>query len=120
MNKTVTFRFWTLSLILFFAIIQLNSQTIQRIVSLAPSLTHNLYLLKANDRIVGRTNYCIIDEKDKIPVVASAIKVNLEKVIAQQPDLVLVTSLTNIETVQLLENAGINVKYFPLPKSLVF
>ncbi|MCG8701111.1 MAG: ABC transporter substrate-binding protein, partial [Bacteroidales bacterium] len=50
-------------------------------------------------------------------VVASAIKVNIEKVVTQKPDLVIATTITNQETIQSLEKFGIKTEVFPTPRS---
>ena len=47
-----------------------QAQTNKRIVSLAASITQNLYLLGANESIVGCTRFCITEPADSIPVVA--------------------------------------------------
>ena len=71
----------------------------QRIVSLAPSLTEDLKLLNAEHKLVGITNYCVVESD--INVVASAVDINLERIVAVDPDLVLATSLTSKETLDL-------------------
>ena len=48
---------------------------------------------------------------------ASAIKVNIEKVVTMKPDLVITTTLTDNETIGILRKIGINVKVFPMCKS---
>lgn len=95
----------------------LVAQNKQRIISLAPSLTHDLVLMGVQDQIVGITNYCENNEDNSIPIVASAIDVNIERVVSLKPDLVVATSLTNPEVQQSLINFGIKMVYFPLPKS---
>lgn len=84
-----------------------------RIVSLAPSLTQNLYFLGLEDKIAGVTSYCEIAKADKKEIVATAIKVNHEKVVLQKPDLVIATGMTNPETISLLRKFGIRVEVFP-------
>lgn len=91
----------------------------QRIVSLAPSLTQNLYLLGLENEVVGYTNYCEEAVHSGKTIVASAIKVNLEKVAVLQPSLVLTTTLTTPETIKQLESLGIKVEVFPSADSYV-
>ncbi len=93
------------------------AQTPKRIISLAPSITKELVLLELEDEICGITNYCKIPNKEKYAIVASAVDVNLEKVITLKPDLVLATSLSKPESLDILRNAGINVQYLKLPSS---
>ena len=93
------------------------AQPIKRIVSLAPSLTMNLYYLKAQDRLVGCTSYCEIAKKDKKNIVATAVKVNIEKVASLKPDLVLTTGLTDPETLESLRKLGLKVEVIQTAKS---
>ncbi len=90
----------------------------KRIISLAPSTTEELYLLGAEDKLVGDTTYCVTPPaaryKEKI---GSLTKVDLEKIVALKPDLVLATSLTNPKTIQKLRDLGIDVRIFPAPKN---
>lgn len=107
--------------ILFLLTILMGSMTTKaqnqprRIVSLAPSLTKSIYYLGASDQLVGRTSYCHIAEKDNKEVVASAISVNVEKVITLKPDLVVASAITNPETLELIRRAGIPTKVFSTP-----
>ena len=109
MNRT---RFY----ILLACLIQLYSvraQEYDRIVSLAPSLTANLYYLESQDKLVGVTSYCEMAKPDQKPVVANAVQANIEKVIGLRPDLVLVTTLTEPETIEMIRKFGIHVEVFP-------
>ncbi|MCI5140979.1 MAG: hypothetical protein D3909_04480 [Candidatus Electrothrix sp. ATG1] len=62
----------------------------QRIISLGPINTENIYLLGAEDRLVGNTNYCVRPEaarnKEKI---GSVMQFSIEKILSLQPDLIL-------------------------------
>jgi iron complex transport system substrate-binding protein len=109
--------YFLLGLLTFVLSTPLISQNKLRIISLAPSLTHDLILMGVQDQIVGITNYCENNTAKSIPVVASAIDVNIERVVSLKPDLVIATSLTNPEVQQSLKNFGIKMVYFPLPKS---
>lgn len=63
----------------------------QRIVSLAPHLTEQLFEVGAGDRIVGTTDFADYpDAARAIPRVARAHQVDLERVAAARPDLILV------------------------------
>lgn len=85
-------------------------QPVQRIVSLAPSLTETIYALGAQDRLVGDTDFCDYPpDAQKKTKVGGAINPSLEQIVALRPDLVLVTkSLNLIETVHALDNLGIS------------
>jgi iron complex transport system substrate-binding protein len=86
-------------------------QPVQRIVSLAPSLTETLYALGLQDRLVGDTNYCDYpEEARKKTKVGGAINPNFEEIAALRPDLVLVIkSLNRYDTVRALDGLGIPV-----------
>jgi len=63
----------------------------QRIVTLAPHLTEQLFAIGAGDRIVGTTDFADYpDEAKRIPRVARAHSVDLERVAALAPDLIAV------------------------------
>jgi iron complex transport system substrate-binding protein len=82
----------------------------QRIISLGPAITEELYLLGVEDRLVANTIYCQsppeAKEKQKIGTV---IKVDVEKIVSLKPDLVLATSLTDSKQVEKLRSLGIKV-----------
>jgi len=90
----------------------------QRIISLGPPLTEQIYLLGAENKLIANTVYCEkppqAKEKEKIGTV---IEVNLEKIVGLKPDLVLATSLTNRKTKEKLKNLGIEVAVFPEPET---
>lgn len=92
-------------------------QTPVRIVSLAPSLTKNVYFLEQQNKLVGCTSYCDTAVADGKEVVASAVKVNIEKVVSLKPDLVITTTMTNPETLEMLRKFNIKVETFPTAKS---
>ncbi len=105
-----------LLLFAFLAIFSLKAQVANRVISLAPSVTKNIYLLEAQDKLVGCTSYCITKKEDNIAVIGSAIKVNMEKLYAQKPDLVITAGLTSPETLSMLDKLGIKYKVFESPK----
>jgi iron complex transport system substrate-binding protein len=85
-------------------------QPVQRIVSLAPSLTETVYALGLQDRLVGDTDYCDYPpDAQKKTKVGGAINPSIEQIVALRPDLVLVTkSLNRLETVRALSDLGIS------------
>jgi iron complex transport system substrate-binding protein len=90
----------------------------QRIISLGPSITEELYLLGVENKIVGVTTYCQKPpQAQEIEKIGTVIEVNLEKVISLQPDLVLATSLTNPKAKEKLKKLGIKVITFPSAKN---
>jgi len=85
----------------------------QRIVSLAPHVTEQLFAAGAGDRIVGASEYSDYpEEAKKLPRVASSGTVNLEAVIALKPDLVVAWKLeATAPALTRLESLGIPVFY---------
>lgn len=94
----------------------LYAQECKRIVSLAASITNNLYLLGVQDRIVGRTQYCTIADNDNIPIVADALNVNIEKVVSLKPDIVIASGLTHPRIISALQKMGIRTIHWHQPK----
>ena len=67
------------------------AQPARRIISLAPHLTEQLFAIGAGDLIVGTTDFADYpDAARELPRVARAHSVDLERVSAVRPDLVLV------------------------------
>ena len=92
----------------------------QRIVSLGPINTENVYLLGAEDRLVANTSYCVRPEAAKeIEKIGSVMQVSVEKIISLQPDLVLATGLTRPQQIKKLEDIGIRVVRFKQPASFM-
>lgn len=61
----------------------------QRIVSLAPSITENLFALGVGDRIVGVTAWCDYpQEAASRTIIGDAMNLNLELLLSLEPDLV--------------------------------
>ncbi|MCG2711152.1 MAG: cobalamin-binding protein [Candidatus Omnitrophica bacterium] len=89
----------------------------QRIVSLAPSLTEELYLLGAEDRIVGVTTYCQrpkqAQTKEKV---GSVVEANIEKIFMLKPDIVLTSPLCGLKAKNKLKSLGIKIVEFSSPK----
>jgi cobalamin transport system substrate-binding protein len=85
-------------------------QPVNRIVSLAPSLTETVYALGLQDHLVGDTEYCDYPaDAQKKTKVGDTINPSLEQIAVLHPDLVLVTKgLNRLETVHALDNIGIS------------
>lgn len=93
------------------------SQEIKRVISLAPSITKNIYSLNAQDLLVGCTSYCTDGVADGKEIVGSAVNVNVEKIFSLKPDLILTMTLTKTQDVAALKRLGLNVKVIQTPKS---
>ncbi|HEY7915160.1 MAG TPA: cobalamin-binding protein [Blastocatellia bacterium] len=70
----------------------------RRIISLAPSVTEVLFAIGAGDRVVGVTSYCDFPvEALAVEKVGDTQKPNIEKIIALKPDLVIVSTGSQLE-----------------------
>jgi len=85
----------------------------QRIVSLAPHVTEQLFAAGAGDRVVGASEYSDYPEAaKKLPRVASSGTVNLEAALALKPDLVVAWRLeATAAALARLESLGVPVFY---------
>jgi len=71
----------------------------ERIVSLAPNLTETVYAIGAGDRLVGDTTYCDYPEAAKaVAKVGDTLHPSLERIIALRPQLILVSTASQLET----------------------
>ncbi|HZH35088.1 MAG TPA: cobalamin-binding protein [Pyrinomonadaceae bacterium] len=86
-------------------------EKIERFVSLAPNLTENVFAVGAGERLVGVTTYCNFPaEAQKISKVGDTINPNLETILALKPQLVLVSTASQIESfTRQMEERGIAV-----------
>jgi len=93
-----------------------KSNSIKRIVSLAPSLTESIYLLKMGPYLVGNTIYCNKppDAQNKKRI-ASAVDVNIEEVVRLNPDLIVATHLTDHRAIKKFKSLGIDIALFGQP-----
>lgn len=82
-----------------------------RIVSLTPSLTETVYELGAGDLIVGVSDYTTFPEAARSkPSVGGLLDPSMERIVALQPDLVLMAMrLNRQETLQQLEQLSVPV-----------
>ena len=69
----------------------------ERIVSLVPSLTETLFALGVGERVVGRTRYCTQPPRTvgKIAKVGGTKKIDVERVLELDPDLVVAVKEAN-------------------------
>jgi len=71
---------------------------IERAVSLAPSLTEMIFAAGAGDRLVGVTTYCNYPEEAKaIQKVGDTMTPNIESIIALKPQVVFVSTASQLE-----------------------
>ena len=93
------------------------AQKVQRVVSLAPSITENIYLIDAQDKLVGCTSYCTQAVQDGIQQVGSAVEINMEVLYALNPDIVLAMKLTKSQDIATMEKLGIKVELMDSPRN---
>jgi len=93
------------------------SQNTKRVISLAPSITEDIYLMGAQNVIVGCTSYCTQAVADGKQQVGSTVDVNMEKILILKPDLVLAMTLTKPQDIETMKRLGIKVELIPTPKN---
>jgi iron complex transport system substrate-binding protein len=87
-----------------------RSRSPQRIISLAPSNTEILFALGLGDKIVGVTDYCDYPpEAKKIVSIGGYSTPNIERIVSQNPDLILVAIGNGRENISLLKDLGFSV-----------
>lgn len=124
-SKACLFGLFTLGLIIFAALLsgcsnvrpELNQQAatrrvtddagrelilperIDRVVSLAPNLTEIIFAIGAGSSLVGDTDYCDFpDAAKRVEKVGDTLHPNLERLVALHPQLVLVSTSSQLET----------------------
>src|SRR6185295_5765206 len=71
---------------------------VTRIVSLAPNLTEIVFAVGAGNKLVGRTSYCDYPPEAKaVAEVGDTLHPSLERIIALKPQLVLVSTASQLE-----------------------
>jgi len=92
---------------------------IERAISLAPSLTEMIFAIGAGEKLVGVTTYCNYPpETASIEKIGDTQTPNIEKIIALKPQVVFVSTASQLEAfTKTLEEQGIAV-YVSNPKNL--
>lgn len=86
------------------------SEQPETFVSLAPSSTEILFALGLGEKVIGVTDACDYPEEAKaIEKMGGFQGVDVEKIVAAQPDLIIADSLTTKEVVEQLEDLGFAV-----------
>ena len=99
-----------LTLAVFLAVGSAAAAAPQRIISLAPSITENLFALGAGDRVVGVTSWCDYPaEAQTKTVIGDAMNLNLELLLSLEPDLVVGDSNLVASHIESLQEFGIEV-----------
>jgi len=90
----------------------------QRIISLAPSNTEILFALGLGDKVVGVTEFCNYPEAAKAkPKIGGFSTVDIERVVALEPDLILAAAIHEETVIPALERLGLTV-FALAPKTL--
>jgi iron complex transport system substrate-binding protein len=91
----------------------------QRVIAMAPHITELLFAAGGGDRVVGAMNYSDYPEAAKrLPLVGSDAQIDLERVIALRPDLLVVWQTGNTER-QLSQLKSLNIPiFYSEPKKL--
>ena len=94
-------------------------ERITRAISLAPSVTEMIFAAGAGDRLVGVTSFCDYPEAAKaIEKVGDTQSPNIERIIALKPDVVFVSTASQLESfMSTLSQQGIAV-YVTDPKGI--
>lgn len=92
---------------------------LRRVVSLAPNLTENIFAVGAGNRLIGVTTFCNYpDEAKRIAKIGDTTSPNLETIVGLKPDLVFVSTASQIEAfTKTLANNNISV-YVMNPNSM--
>ncbi len=91
---------------------------LNRVISLAPSITEMAFAAGAGDRLIGVTSYCNFPaEAEKIQKVGDTLTPNIESIVALRPQLVLVSTASQLEAfASLLERQQISVYVLDVKK----
>lgn len=82
----------------------------ERVVSLAPSTTEDMFAIGADDRLVGVSDFCDYpDAAKEIEKVGGFADPNVEKIVSLKPDLVLAVMGVQTEAVEQLKQLGVPV-----------
>jgi iron complex transport system substrate-binding protein len=89
----------------------LHAAEVQRIISLAPSVTETVFALGLGDRLVGVSVYCDYPpEVERIDRVGTFLTPNVELIVAKRPDVIIaVPTPGNQAPVESLRRLGFNV-----------
>jgi iron complex transport system substrate-binding protein len=94
-------------------------EKVERAVSLAPNLTENIFAVGAGSKLVGVTTFCNYpEEAKKIQKIGDTMNPNMETIIALKPQIVFVSTASQIENfTKQLESQNIAV-FVTNPKNL--
>lgn len=92
---------------------------IERFISLAPNLTEIVYAIGAGDRLVGNTTYCDYPPEAKtVQKVGDTLQPSIERILGLRPQLVLVSTASQLEAFTKQLNEQKIAVYVTNPRSL--
>jgi iron complex transport system substrate-binding protein len=97
------------------------SEEPERVVTLGPASAQTMWEFDAQDKVVGVTQFAAyLDGATEKANVSGAgeTRISIERVVAQDPDVVLAENVTSPETVSKLRDSGITVYYFNNSESI--
>ncbi len=95
------------------------SEIPQRIVSLSPNITEVLFALGLGDKMVGRTEYCDYPlEAQSIPTMGDLLSPSVEKIVSVEPDMVIISNLGQLQTIEAIELTGAPVAFIDEPQTM--
>jgi iron complex transport system substrate-binding protein len=108
---------WLFLIVLF---IPLSAHGYDRIISLSPQTTESIYLLGAEESLIGITEFCKrppeTATKEKI---GTPLRPDMEKIVSMRPDMVFGSREGNSPLVMArLERLGIKTRYFNRPRTV--
>lgn len=120
-NTTSILLVWLLSFVntAAFSATKTPDETHQRIISLAPHITEMLYSIGVGDRIVATMSHSDFPEAaKKLPIVGNYARLNIEKIMAYEPDLIIAWKTGNpSDDLARLTTLGFTIVYSD-PKTL--
>lgn len=79
----------------------------KRVVSLSPAVTEIMFALGADNLLVGRTDFCVYpDEALNIPSIGGISNLNIESILALNPDLVISGSMVGKKVTDQMDAMG--------------
>ncbi|NCB02657.1 MAG: ABC transporter substrate-binding protein, partial [Spirochaetia bacterium] len=99
-------------------VIPLNGE-LKRIISLSPNVSEIIASLGATDMLVGRTDYCTYPPSiQNVVTVGDLMSPSIEKIVSLNPDIVIVSTLGQNQTLQTLSQQGLTVAYIDKSQSM--
>ena len=84
----------------------------EKIISVSPTLTEMLYALDAGDKLIGRSDYCDYPAQVfEVESVGNIQTPDMERIIAMDPDLVLVSDMVDGNFMEKLKSVDVNVLF---------